>query len=141
MPIWVVDLAQGAGSVRAWVDVVRGAVKGATADLALDGVTVTLSPKLEPLDLRGITGRLGAKLLNGGLEFSTQALQFETRDGLRWPGGNVRLSLFQGDARQLARGEIQADRLDLAAMRQIAQRLPLGEAVHTTLARLAAKGL
>jgi uncharacterized protein YhdP len=72
-----VDLAQGAGSLRAWVDVVRGAVKGATADLALDGVTVTLSPKLEPLDLRGITGRLGAKLLNGGLEFSTQALQFE----------------------------------------------------------------
>ena len=136
-----VDLAQGAGSLRAWVEVVRGAVKGATADLALDGVTVTLSPKLEPLDLRGITGRLGAKLLNGGLEFSTQALQFETHDGLRWPGGNVRLSLFQGDARQLARGEIRAGRLALAAMRQIAQRLPLGEAVHTTLARLAPKGL
>lgn len=136
-----VDLAQGAGSVRAWVDVARGVVKGATADLALDGVKVTLNPKLDALVLKGMTGRLGAKLLDGGMEFSTQALYFETQDGLRWPGGNVRLSLFNGDARKPARGEILANRLDLTSMAQIAQRLPLGEGVHTALSQLAPKGL
>jgi uncharacterized protein (TIGR02099 family) len=136
-----VDLAQGAGSVRAWVDVVRGSVTGATADLALDGVKVTVGPKLEALALRGITGRLGAKVLDGGGEFSTQALQFETQDGLRWPGGNVRVAFFNGDARKPPHGEVVADRLDLAAMAQIANRLPLQDAVRQTLSQMAPKGM
>lgn len=136
-----VDLAQGSGAVRAWVDVRHGGVTGATADLALDGVKATLSPKLEALALRGITGRLGVKLLEGGFEVSTQALQFETQDGLRWPGGNVRLTLVDGDARKPAHGELVADRLDLAAMAQIAQRLPLSDAARTQLQQLAPKGL
>ncbi|MBI2747889.1 MAG: TIGR02099 family protein [Burkholderiales bacterium] len=136
-----VDLAQGSGSLRAWVDVRHGGVTGATADLALDGVKATLSPKLEALALRGITGRLGAKVLEGGFEVSTQALQFETQDGLRWPGGNVRLTLVDGDARKPAHGELVADRLDLAAMAQIAQRLPLPEQARITLQQLAPKGL
>ena len=136
-----VDLAQGSGSVRAWVDVARGTVTGATADLALDGVTLTVNPKLDALVLRGIAGRLGAKAIEGGVEFSTQALQFQTDDGLRWPGGNVRLALFAGDKNKPPRGELVADRLNLAAMAQIANRLPLDEAVRGQLAQLAPKGL
>jgi uncharacterized protein (TIGR02099 family) len=136
-----VDLAQGSGSVRAWVDVARGELTGATADLALDGVKLTVNPKLEALALRGVTGRLGAKTLEGGVEFSTQALQFETQDGLRWPGGNVRVSVFAGDARKPAHGEVAGDRLDLAAMALIAQRLPLDDVLRETLSRLAPKGL
>lgn len=136
-----VDLAQGSGSVRAWVDINRGTVTGATADLALDGVKVTIDPKLDALVLRGITGRLGAKSVEGGFEFSTQALQFETQDGLRWPGGNVRMSLFSGDGRKQPRGEMVADRLDLAAMAQIADRFLVDDALRETLAGLAPKGL
>ena len=136
-----VDLAQGSGSVRAWIDVVEGEPTGATADLALDDVKLTVNPKLEPLALRGVTGRLGARRMEGGLEFSTQALQFETKDGLHWPGGNVRLSVFAGDARKPAYGEFAGDRLDLAAMAQIAQRLPMDDALRETLSQLAPKGL
>ena len=136
-----VDLQQGAGSVRAWVDVSRGAVVGATADLALDGVRVTLNPKLDALALSGITGRLGAKTVDGGMEFSTQALQFKTVDGLQWPGGNVRLALFAADKNKPQRGELVADRLDLASIAQIADRLPLSETLRTQLAQLAPKGL
>ena len=136
-----VDLAQGSGSVRAWVDVDRGEFTGATADLALDDVTLTVNPKLEAIALRGVTGRLGAKTLDGGVEFSTKAIQFETRDGLHWPGGNVRVSAFTGDARKPAHGEVVGDRLDLAAMAQIARRLPLDDALRETLLQLAPKGL
>lgn len=136
-----VDLEQGVGSVRAWLDVARGTVTGATADLALDGVKVTVDRTLDALALRGITGRLGAKALEGGVEFSTQALQFQTDDGLRWPGGNVRLALFAGDKNKPPRGEMTADRLDLAAMAQIANRMPLNEAVRSQLVQLAPKGL
>ena len=136
-----VDLEQGSGSVRAWVDVTQGEPTGATADLALDDVKLTVTPNLEALALRGIAGRLGARKLEGGLEFSTQALQFETQDGLRWPGGNVRVVLFDGDARKPAHGEFAGDRLDLAAMAQIAQRLPLDVVLRNALSQLAPKGL
>ncbi len=136
-----VDLHQGAGSVRAWVDVARGAVVGATADLALDDVRLTVNPKLEALALRGVSGRLGAKSLDGGVEFSTQALQFQADDGLRWPGGNMRLAVFAGDKNKPPRGELVADRMDLAAIAQIANRLPLNEALRNQLAQLAPKGL
>jgi uncharacterized protein (TIGR02099 family) len=136
-----VNLEQGSGSVRAWVDLAHGEPTGATADLALDNVKVTVNPKLEALALQGVTGRLGAKQVEGGMEFSTQALQFETQDGLRWPGGNVRLSLFTGDARKPAHGVFVGDKLDLAAMAQIAGRLPLDDALRETLAQLAPKGL
>ena len=136
-----VDLQQGAGSLRAWMDVVRGAVVGATADLALDDVRVTVSPKLDALALRGISGRLGAKAVEGGVEFSTKALQFRTVDGLRWPGGNLRLALFAGDKNKPPRGELVADRLDLAAIAQIADRMPLSESLRNHLAQLAPRGL
>ncbi|MEO7104948.1 MAG: DUF3971 domain-containing protein, partial [Rhodoferax sp.] len=136
-----VDLQQGEGALRAWVDVARGTVTGVTADLALSGVKVKVDPKLETLALRDITGRLGGKALAGGYEVSTQALQFQTDDGLRWPGGNVRLSVFTGDKNKPPRGELVADRLDLAAMAQIANRLPLSESVRSQLVQLAPKGL
>ena len=136
-----VELAEGSGSVRAWVDVVRGEPIGATADLALDNVKLTANPRLEALALHGVTGRLGARRRDAGMEFSTQALQFETRDGLRWPGGNVRVSVFDSDARMPARGEFVGDKLDLAAMAQIAGRLPLDDELRKTLSELAPKGL
>ena len=136
-----VDLHQGAGSLRAWVDVARGAVVGATADLALDNVRVTVSPKLDALALRGVSGRLGAKRVDGGVEFSTQALQFQTHDGMHWPGGNVRMAMLAGDKNNPPRGELVADRLDLAAIAQIANRLPLDEALRNQLLQLAPKGL
>jgi uncharacterized protein (TIGR02099 family) len=136
-----VDVAQGAGALRAWVDVNRGEFTSATADVAMDQVNVRVSPKLEPLMLTTVSGRVGAKRMEGGYEFSTESLAFHTQDGLHWPGGNVRVGLFSGDVRNPAHGEISADRLDLAAMVEIAQRLPLDEAARQALAAYKPKGL
>lgn len=136
-----VDLAKGAGALRAWVDVDQGQINAATADVALQGVVVTVDPKLEALSLAQVSGRLGARKLAGGLEVSTEALQFDTQDGLHWPGGNVRLALFDADARTPAHGEFTADKLDLAAMAEIANRLPLGDALHTSLQQFNPSGL
>jgi uncharacterized protein (TIGR02099 family) len=136
-----VDLRQGAGSLRAWFDVDQASVQDATADVALQTVTVKLAPGLEPLDLERLSGRLGARLLAGGQEFSTQALSFETRDGLHWPGGNLRLGLFGAQGRQGAHGTLEADRLDLAALSEIANRLPLEGTLRALLQRLSPQGL
>ena len=86
-----IAVAQGRGAVRAWVDVERGQWMGGTVDLALADVNTTLAETLQPLVLPSVQGRLGARRLAGGMEVSTQNLQFTTDDGLRWPGGNVRV--------------------------------------------------
>ena len=136
-----VEVHEGRGALRAWIDVSRGALVGGAADLALAQVTATLGPDLEPLALQSVAGRVGGKLLAGGFQIFTQGLQFETREGLQWPGGNLAVSHTRAEGRTPALGELRADRLDLAVLSQIASRLPLGTATHALLHSHAVKGV
>ena len=136
-----VDVQQGQGALRAWVDVNRGQVVAATADVALAAVSVTLGPDLQPLTLQSVRGRLGGLVRPNGFDFSTQGLAFDTQEGLRWPGGNVSLSYAAAEAKLPPRGEFKADQLDLAALSQIADRLPLDPVTRATLQSYAPKGL
>ena len=136
-----VEVAQGRGALRAWADVQRGQVVGGTADLALADVNATLGKHLQALVLPTIQGRMGGRRLAGGFEFSTQSLQFQTDDGLAWPGGNLRLVYTDATGKAPAQGEFRADRLDLAALAQIASRLPLGETAHNAVRTYAPQGL
>ncbi len=136
-----VEVAQGRGAVRAWADIQRGQIVGGTADLALTDVHATLGPQLKALALPSIAGRLGARRLEGGLELHTQGLQFETDDGLVWPGGNLHLQYTEAAGKAPAQGELRADRLDLAALAQIGSRLPIGATAHTALQTYTPQGL
>jgi uncharacterized protein (TIGR02099 family) len=135
-----VNLSQGRGTLRAWVDVRQGVATGATADVALSEVNVTLGHDLAPLVLREVQGRVGGRMLAGGFELFTQALSFEALDGLRWPGGNLHVAYRGADGKTPARGELQADRLDLAALAAVAQRLPLQPHWREKLVAYAPKG-
>ncbi len=135
-----IDVREGHGALRAWVDVSQGELVGGAADLALAQVTATLGTGLEPLGLQSVAGRVGGKRLAGGFQLYTQGLQFQTREGLRWPGGNVSVSHTQAEGRTPALGELRADRLDLAALGQIASSLPLGTVTHAALQAHPVKG-
>ena len=93
------DLRQGRGALRAWGDVSQGQLTGVTADLALAEVAVTLGRDLQPLTLRQIKGRVAGRLLANGFEVSTQALTFDTAEGLHWQGGNVRVVSMGAEGR------------------------------------------
>ncbi len=136
-----IDLRQGNGALTAWVDITRGELMGAAADVALGEVSVTLGKDLQALELQSVRGRLAGKALAAGFEFSTQALQFDTRDGLHWPGGNVNVSYLGSEGKVPARGELKADRLDLNSLSQIANRLPLDPVARATLQAHAPRGL
>ncbi|WP_296510135.1 YhdP family protein [Rhodoferax sp.] len=136
-----VRLDRGQGGLRAWVDVANGTASGAIADVSLAGVHMTTGPGLEPLALSTVSGRLGFKEVEGGREFSTEALQFVTDDGLHWPGGNVTLQWFGQAKSQPERGTLVADKLDMAALAQIAGRLPLQPEFRAQLTRLAPEGM
>ncbi|MES2508883.1 MAG: YhdP family protein [Pseudomonadota bacterium] len=135
------DLRTGSGTLRAWADVNQGQVTGGTFDVALADVDVRLGKTLQPLALASVTGRFGGRQLANGFDFNTEGLSFSTRDGLRWPGGNLAMNYTGADGSAAQRGELKADRLDLAALAQIADRLPLGTATHALIASYAPKGL
>ena len=136
-----VAVTAGSGSLRAWADVGRGQITGGTADVALAGVNAQLGQALQPLALASVAGRFGGRQLATGFEFNTTALSFDTLDGLRWPGGNLSMVHTDAVGATLPQTEFKADRLDLAALAQIATRLPLGEAVRFQINSFAPKGL
>lgn len=136
-----VELIRGNGALRAWADVSKGQIIGGTADVALQDVDARLGAKLEPLAFESVAGRIGGGQRANGFDFNTQGLRFRTRDGLQWPGGNVALVHTGDEAGVQQHTEFRADKLDLAALAQIANRLPLDAPTHALIASFAPKGL
>lgn len=135
------DLLQGRGALRAWVDVGKGQISGATADLALLDVQARLGSGLEPLAFQFVAGRMGGRQHANGFDFNTEGLRFRTGDGLQWPGGNIALSQTSAQAGAPAHSELKADQLDLATLAQIANRLPLNSATHALINSFSPSGL
>jgi uncharacterized protein (TIGR02099 family) len=131
------SLQEGRGAVRLWADVKKGTPVGVTADVALDAVDARLGADLLPLALRHVHGRIGAQWQDGDVEISSQDLVFATQEGERWPGGVLRVG-WRGDT--LEAGTLTADRLDLNALAQISQRLPLPESLRAMLSRVQPQG-
>ena len=136
-----IALNRGQGALRAWSDVSKGRVTSALVDVALRDVDARLSAELEPLAFNTLAGRVAASQHAGGFDFSTEGLQFSTRDGLQWPGGNLALVHASGSSGTPQYTTLKADRLDLAALARIAGRLPLDKSVHALVASLAPGGL
>ena len=132
-----ISLQQGRGTLRLWADVRKGLPFGVLADIALDAVDVRLGAELRPLALRQVRGRLGARWQDGEVEFSSQDLMFDTLAGEHWPGGELRVS-WRGE--DFHSGAVSADRLDLGALAQINERLPLSESWRDALRRLQPQG-
>ncbi|MDT8990126.1 YhdP family protein [Curvibacter sp. APW13] len=139
---WTGDVMQGQGVLRAWLDVNQSRIDGVTVDVALRQLKARLAPELEPLGFDWVAGRLGLNRRGESVEYFTQGLEFDTADGLHWPGGNVRWTHVAGaKPGQAAKGSVQADRLDLAALAEIAGRLPLEATVRERLRSAAPRGL
>ena len=133
-------LSRGRGALRAWADVSRGKITGAVADVALQDVQARLGEKLETLEFESIAGRFAGARRAGGFEASTERLQFRSRDGLLWPGGNVALVHTDDLPGARQHSTLKADRLDLAALARIASRLPLDNATQALITSFAPQG-
>ena len=142
-----VDIGRGRGSLRAWVDVQRAELVGVTADVLL--TDVHLGTGIGQQVVPRASGRLSVQRRDGGHEYSTEGLEFETAEGIHWPGGNARLALWDADTSAgakgkpagLARGEFSGDRLDLGVLAQLAQRLPIDAQWLAGLQNYQPKGL
>jgi uncharacterized protein (TIGR02099 family) len=134
-------LSSGNGALRAWADVKDGQLTGGLADVALQRVEARLGSKLEALAFDSVSGRVGGARRVDGFDFNTENLRFRTRDGLQWPGGNMALTHTSREGRRAETTELTADKLDLAALAQIASRLPVGSETHARVQAFAPRGL
>ncbi len=137
---WGVVVQSGAGSLRAWAELARGQIIGVTADLDLQAVDAQLGPDLPPLQLEMVSGRLDAQWSDNSLALSGDELQFRTREGETWPGGQLRFTQRAGGPKQAPTVTFTADRLDLGALSALAARLPLPGNIHGSLASLQPAG-
>lgn len=136
-----VSLQGGRGALRAWLDIAEGRVTGATTDVALTGAQARLAPELPPLAFEQLSGRLAWQLPAGrGLSLQTEALSFDTQDGLHWPSSGVELTLGLDAQGQSTSGQFRADRLDLSALLTVLARLPPPEGWHAQLQSLSPRG-
>lgn len=152
-----VDLEDGRGALRAWVDLRGGQWREVTADVALADVALRMGADLRPLVLTELQARLRGQRDAERVAVAAEKLHFTTGEGVAWPAGDLSVEWQQAQdlqppapaasaasaaqAAPVTGGRLRASRLDLAMMASIAARLPLGPVARQALAELAPAGV
>ena len=127
-----VDLQAASGALRMWLDVKNGQWQRATADVAVNRIQARFAKDLSPLDLRDVAGRVVWETRPEGFSLQGRDLQFATADGQRWQGAQVRVTSDTPPQGQ-ASTELEAEQVNLAALRQVLMGLPLDDALRDAL--------
>ena len=133
-------LNTGQGALHLVVDVLNGHAFKAAADVTLKKLSLALGPQLKPLLFDSLQGHIAGRSDAQGFEVSTQALSFDTPDGLYWPGGDVSLVYSHAQGKTLAKGQLQATNLHLHALQSLLPRLPLDGEWQTHMQALSVAG-
>jgi uncharacterized protein (TIGR02099 family) len=135
---WVdypLNVRQGQGALRVWATLDQGALKQASADLALADVRASLADELSPLELASVRGRVSGRPLADGVEVSGRGLTLVMERGPEIPKTD-----FQIVWRPQGGGVIAASLVDLQAVRHLVESLPLPPQLTGVLDELAPSG-
>lgn len=135
-----VHFPHGTGALRAWFNFSHSALTGITADTQLSGVRARLGVQLPELDMAQLGGRFSWQRAADGFQVSTRKLTFTTGDGLRLPPVDLVFKLGAAGPQGYARGELQANALELAPLVQLADRLPFPAEFRKTLTGFSPEG-
>ncbi|HEY3634851.1 MAG TPA: DUF3971 domain-containing protein, partial [Caldimonas sp.] len=135
------ELSEGDGALRAWIDVKDGQATGGAVDLALRAVALRLDKSVEPLEFEQVAGRIDAEKSDDRMAVAVHGFGFRTGDGLSWPQGDLRALWRWDESGAISGGELDADRLDIGVIAEIASRVPIGAAVRELLADLRPRGV
>jgi uncharacterized protein (TIGR02099 family) len=151
------DLSEGHGALRAWLEIRSGKLTEGVADVALRTVVLRLAPQLQALSFDHVQGRLLVQKLapqqadkqGETLRLSAQNFSFSANGAegktLQWPRSDMSLALrcehSCAPGEVVRSGEFSAQRLDLGLMAELAQRLPLTDGLRRHLTELRPQGL
>ncbi len=149
-----IDMQQGKGSVRAWLNFDRARVADFTADLTLSNVSARLRGDLDLMNLVEISGRVSVredfrpeaedgKLAFGqsGHAISLTDFTLQTDDGLFLPRTTIKENFVPAQKGRPAKTEINAKLLDLQTLANFVERLPLPAEQRQMLVDFAPRGL
>lgn len=146
-----VEVNGGRGRVVGELAVFQGQPQALGLTLDVRDVSVRLASQLPLLAFKSLAGRVGVSHEADVSAAHYEGLRFETAEGLRWPASSASLewrhAAWQGwpemnSVLQLTTGGVfRAERLDLALLAQLADRLPLPVKVRQTLDGLAPQGV
>lgn len=92
------ELVGGQGAARLWVDIDRGRVRGATADVALREVGLRWPGVAETMSFERFEGRLLARQDAHSLTLGLERVGFTTGQGQTWPASDMKLVLRHAPA-------------------------------------------
>ncbi len=118
-------IKQGRGALRGWLSLDEGAVSQLTADLALVNVKTRLADDLPTLDIRVLSGRVGWKNVEQGLEFSLQKFSLKLFDEFVLLPTDLFVKLNNVQQAASSSGELRANLLDLEGLGKLMAYLPL----------------
>jgi uncharacterized protein (TIGR02099 family) len=140
---WVdypLELPQGAGGMRLWLDFAGKKLNALTADIALRDVKLRLARGLPMLDLVHLNGRLSGRLPENGFAVASRKLALATRDGIALAPTDFTLRWTPAVGKAAAQGEMAANGLDLDVLTRLAGFLPLDGGTRKALAEYAPHG-
>ena len=144
-------VAQGRGSVRAWLTLDHGRLARFTADVGLAGVSAQLAPHLPPLALARVSGRIAGreepykganKAAWGAAGHAITLTNFAltTGDGLQLPPATLAETFVPASPGKLEQGSFKASTLNLGALAELAEQLPLTANQRALLADFSPRG-
>jgi len=147
------EVNQGTGSVRAWLDLDHTKVANFTADLSLSNLSARLDKKLEPLQLAHVSGRISGNemyapdLQDGiptfganGHKLMLTNFSLQTVDGFVLPPTSIS-EVFEPATRfRSEKMQVEAKLLDLEMLSNLGERLPLTPSQRKLLGDLSPRG-
>lgn len=135
-----VDIAQGSGALRMWMDVADDRVTGIVADVRLANVKARLAPELDLLDLSALSGRVGWRNWKQGFAVFAQQLSAVAENGRVHPAADFNLKRIFARGDKPASGELKANALELEPLMEIAEHLPIDPELRAAFARYSPRG-
>jgi uncharacterized protein (TIGR02099 family) len=129
------NVREGQGALRIWATLENGALKEATADVALAGLRANLADELSALELASVQGRLHGRALADGVEFSGKEVALVMARGPQMPKTDFAIVW-----RPQGGGAIGASAVDLEALRQLVGALPLPPQLAEAIEELEPRG-
>ncbi len=145
-----IEVESGHGALNAALALRSGRIESVRLQADLQAVRLRLAPDLKALAFQRLKGELSAANDQRQASLAYKQLAFTLDDGLNWPASSGSLSWQHaawprgwptGTWSDNEGGSLQADRLDLALLDALANRLPLAPQARVRLAELSPRGV
>ncbi|MGY1490059.1 YhdP family protein [Methylobacillus pratensis] len=140
LPANLIDIRQGYGATRAWLEFANGEPKKLVSDMILHNVVSHIIQDQPETRLEKLSGRLTWIKHNDGQELVAENLKIVTPSGLDMQNGQVALRERHAGEKQSLEGNIALDEISLPSAYLLASHLPLPEKLKQALEEIKPAG-